>query len=43
MRSANKYNNANNSDNILRYKSFETVEQFKYLGPALTNKNSIHE
>jgi hypothetical protein len=24
-------------------KAFETVEQFKYLGPTLTNKNSIHE
>jgi hypothetical protein len=23
-------------------KSFETVEQFKYLGTALTNQNSIH-
>jgi hypothetical protein len=22
---------------------FETVEQFKYLGTALTNQNSIHE
>ena len=24
-------------------KSFETVEQFKYLGTALTDKNFIHE
>jgi hypothetical protein len=24
-------------------KSFETVEEFKYLGTALTNQNSIHE
>jgi hypothetical protein len=24
-------------------KLFETVKQFKYLGTALTNQNSIHE
>jgi hypothetical protein len=36
--------NAGQNENIqIGNKSFETVEQFKYLGINLTNKNSIHE
>jgi hypothetical protein len=36
--------NARHNHNIkLDNKSFETVEEFKYLGATLTNRNSIHE
>ena len=36
--------NARQNGNIqLGNRSFETVEQFKYLGTTLTKKNSIHE
>jgi hypothetical protein len=32
-----------NSNKEIGNKFFETLEQFKYLGTTLTNKNSIHE
>ena len=36
--------NAGENGNIqIGNKSFETVEQFKYLGKTLTNQNSFHE
>jgi hypothetical protein len=36
--------NAGHNQNIkIDNKSFERVEEFKYLGVTLTNRNSIHE
>jgi hypothetical protein len=36
--------NAGHKHNInIENKSFERVEEFKYLGATLTNRNSIHE
>jgi hypothetical protein len=37
------HNAGQNSNIQIGNKSFETVEQFKYLGTALTSKNSIRE
>jgi hypothetical protein len=34
---------AQNHDIKVDNKSFERVEEFKYLGTTLTNRNSIHE
>jgi hypothetical protein len=36
-------NAGHNHDIKVDNKSFERVEEFKYLGAALTNSNSIHE
>jgi hypothetical protein len=39
MRGSSSYRQSVKTDNS----SFETVENFKYLGTNLTNQNSIHE
>jgi hypothetical protein len=36
-------NSGNNHNIEIDSKSFERVEEFKYLGATLTNRNSIHE
>ena len=36
-------NEGQNGNIQIGNKSFETVEQFKYLGKTLTNQNSMHE
>jgi hypothetical protein len=36
-------NTGKNGNMQIGNKSFETVEQFQYLGTALTNQNNIHE
>jgi hypothetical protein len=35
--------NAGKNHNIKTDKSFESVEELKYMGTTLTNRNSIHE
>jgi hypothetical protein len=42
--SQNKNQNAGQNHNIkIGSKSFQRVEEFRYLGTTLTNRNSIHE